>query len=50
MGELHLDVIKERIRSEYRIDVSLGPLQIAYRERLLKAAKDSHTVNLKIGN
>lgn len=32
MGELHLDIIKERIRKEYGIDVYLGPLQIAYKE------------------
>ncbi|KAL4713040.1 hypothetical protein ACJJTC_001094 [Scirpophaga incertulas] len=34
MGELHLEIIKERIIREYKIDVELGPLQIAYREAL----------------
>lgn len=50
MGELHLDVIKERIRAEYNVEVDLGPLQIAYKESLISSAKDSHVVNLKIGN
>lgn len=32
MGELHLEIIKDRILKEYKIDADLGPLQIAYRE------------------
>ena len=32
MGELHLEVILDRIRNEYKIDASLGKLQVAYRE------------------
>ncbi|XP_017141157.1 ribosome-releasing factor 2, mitochondrial isoform X1 [Drosophila miranda] len=34
MGELHMDIIKSRILSEYKIDVDLGPLQIAYKETI----------------
>lgn len=50
MGELHLEIIKERIVREYKIDVELGPLQIAYRESLVGSAKQSMTVDRKIGN
>ncbi|KAK6750679.1 hypothetical protein RB195_002568 [Necator americanus] len=32
MGELHLDIIKNRLMREYGLNVFLGPLQIAYRE------------------
>lgn len=32
MGELHLDIIKERIKKEYGLEVYFGPLEIAYRE------------------
>lgn len=32
MGELHLEIVKDRIQKEYRIETDLGPLQIAYRE------------------
>ncbi|KAH8264072.1 hypothetical protein KR038_002205 [Drosophila bunnanda] len=39
MGELHMDIIKSRILSEYKIDVDLGPLQIAYKETI-----ESHTM------
>ncbi|XP_011305891.1 ribosome-releasing factor 2, mitochondrial [Fopius arisanus] len=41
MGELHIDIIKERIRTEYKIDVDLGPLQIAYKETIERPIKDS---------
>ncbi|XP_062516470.1 ribosome-releasing factor 2, mitochondrial-like isoform X2 [Corticium candelabrum] len=41
MGELHLDVIAERLRTQYKVDAWLGPLQVAYRESVNKTA--SHT-------
>lgn len=48
MGELHLDIIKERIIREYKIAVELGPLQIAYRESLLGSARLTQVVDRKI--
>ncbi|KAJ8974319.1 hypothetical protein NQ317_010915 [Molorchus minor] len=50
MGELHLEIIKDRILKEYKIEVDLGPLQIAYREAPINAVTDSLTVETKIGN
>ncbi|XP_074596648.1 mitochondrial ribosome recycling factor 2 isoform X2 [Brevipalpus obovatus] len=32
MGELHLEVIRERIRRDFNIDVSMGKLRVSYRE------------------
>lgn len=32
MGELHLEVIHQRLRRDFRVDCSLGKLQVAYRE------------------
>ncbi|XP_053613414.1 ribosome-releasing factor 2, mitochondrial [Plodia interpunctella] len=49
MGELHLEIIKERIIREYKIDAELGSLQIAYRETLIGSAKRSISVDRKIG-
>lgn len=49
MGELHIDIIKERIRSEYKIDAELGPLQISYKETLTTAVKESHSISHEIG-
>ncbi|KAF8786092.1 Ribosome-releasing factor 2 like protein [Argiope bruennichi] len=48
MGELHIDVIKERIRVEYGINVYLGPLQIAYRETLGKIVEHTHVLDRAI--
>ena len=31
MGELHLDIIQDRIQKTYGVPADLGPLQIAYR-------------------
>jgi elongation factor G len=49
MGELHIEIIKERIRREYKIDVDLGPLQIAYKETIQDAVKDTQEVEHKVG-
>ena len=43
MGELHLDIIQDRIRKEYKIDVELGPLQISYRETTTNTASGTGT-------
>ncbi|TGZ49159.1 ribosome-releasing factor 2, mitochondrial isoform X1 [Temnothorax longispinosus] len=49
MGELHIDIIKQRIRTEYKIDVDLGPLQIAYKETIQDAVKDTLSVEHRVG-
>lgn len=49
MGELHLEIIRERIRTEYKIEADLGPLQIAYKETPRERIKDSHETSHKIG-
>ncbi|XP_035230319.1 ribosome-releasing factor 2, mitochondrial-like [Stegodyphus dumicola] len=45
MGELHIDIIKERIRTEYDIDAYLGPLQVAYRESIEKGVEHMHVLD-----
>ena len=35
MGELHLEIIQDRIKKEYGVDCYLGPLQISYKVRLI---------------
>ena len=39
MGELHLDVLVERLRREFKIDADVGSPQVAYRETIRKSAK-----------
>ncbi|XP_017007453.2 ribosome-releasing factor 2, mitochondrial [Drosophila takahashii] len=48
MGELHMDIIKSRILSEYKIDVDLGPLQIAYKETIDSPAINTLSVEKEI--
>ncbi|XP_073840918.1 mitochondrial ribosome recycling factor 2 [Musca autumnalis] len=48
MGELHMDIIKSRILTEYKIDVDLGPLQIAYKETIENPAKTTLTLEKEI--
>ena len=39
MGELHLDVILDRLRREFNVAVTCGPPQVAYRETITTAVK-----------
>ncbi|MGO0122809.1 elongation factor G [Desulfothermobacter acidiphilus] len=39
MGELHLEIIVDRLRREFKVDVNVGKPQVAYRETILHAAK-----------
>lgn len=39
MGELHMEIVIERIRTEFQLDAYIGPLQVAYREVPTEAAK-----------
>eukprot|EP00918_Siedleckia_nematoides_P091132 GHVU01200236.1.p1 GENE.GHVU01200236.1~~GHVU01200236.1.p1 ORF type:complete len:267 (+),score=40.35 GHVU01200236.1:724-1524(+) len=38
MGELHLEVTMERLRREYKVDVSTGAPEVAYREAITTSA------------
>ena len=39
MGELHLEIIVDRLRREFRVDANVGRPQVAYRETATKAVK-----------
>lgn len=34
MGELHLEIVKDRLLREHQLEVYLGPMLVAYRERI----------------
>ena len=38
MGELHLEIIMDRLRREFNVDANAGQPEVAYREALLKPA------------
>ena len=39
MGELHLDIIVDRLRREFKVECNQGAPQVAYRESIRKAVK-----------
>src|SRR5689334_520394 len=39
MGELHLEIIVDRLKREFGVDANVGRPQVAYRETITKAAK-----------
>ena len=45
MGELHLDIIMERLRREFKVEVTAGAPEVAYRETISK--KVTHEERLK---
>ena len=49
MGELHLEIVKDRLKTEYKIDVDMGPLQIIYKEKPLSNATETHNFHSSIG-
>ncbi|XP_019937510.2 ribosome-releasing factor 2, mitochondrial [Paralichthys olivaceus] len=49
MGELHIEIIHDRIRREYGIETHLGPLQVAYRETVLHEASTTDTLDRTVG-
>ena len=40
MGELHLEIIVDRMKREFRVDASVGKPQVAYRETITKTVEE----------
>ncbi len=43
MGELHLDIIVDRMKREFKVEANIGAPQVAYREKITKAADIDYT-------
>ena len=43
MGELHLDIIVDRLRREFKVEANVGAPQVAYRETITKQAEIDYT-------
>jgi elongation factor G len=43
MGELHLEIIIDRLRREYGVDANIGAPQVAYRETISKPNTETYT-------
>ncbi|WP_375326430.1 elongation factor G [Candidatus Tisiphia endosymbiont of Nemotelus uliginosus] len=43
MGELHLEIIVDRMRREFKVEANVGAPQVAYRETITKACEVDYT-------
>ena len=43
MGELHLDIIVDRMKREFKVEANVGAPQVAYRETILSTAENDYT-------
>ena len=49
MGELHLDIIVDRLEREFKVDATVGQPQVAYRETITAPAKIDYTHKKQTG-
>ncbi|WEX07108.1 elongation factor G [Chelativorans sp. AA-79] len=49
MGELHLDIIVDRMKREFKVEANIGAPQVAYRETITKAAEIDYTHKKQTG-
>ncbi|WP_298564168.1 elongation factor G [uncultured Aliiroseovarius sp.] len=43
MGELHLDILVDRLKREFKVEANIGAPQVAYRETISKAVEHTYT-------
>ena len=43
MGELHLDILVDRMRREFKVEANIGEPQVAYRETITRKAEEDYT-------
>jgi elongation factor G len=49
MGELHLEIIVDRLKREFKIDANVGAPQVAYRETIRKGAEIDYLHDKRVG-
>lgn len=49
MGELHLDIIVDRLLREFKVEANVGKPQVAYRESITKAVDQEHVYDKELG-
>ncbi|QLY26193.1 elongation factor G [Bdellovibrio sp. KM01] len=48
MGELHLDILVDRLLREHKVQANVGKPQVSYRETITTAASDTHVYEREI--
>ncbi len=43
MGELHLDILVDRLKREFKVEANIGAPQVAYRETISKSYEEDYT-------
>ena len=49
MGELHLEILVDRMRREFKVEANVGPPQVAYRESITKKVEQDYTHKKQTG-
>jgi len=49
MGELHLDIIVDRMRREFKVEATVGAPQVAYRETITRRVEEDYTHKKQTG-
>ncbi len=49
MGELHLEIIVDRLKREFKVDANVGAPQVAYRETITRATEVDYTHRKQTG-
>jgi elongation factor G len=49
MGELHLEIIVDRMKREFKVDANIGPPQVAYRETISRKYDEDYTHKKQTG-
>jgi len=49
MGELHLEIIIDRMRREFNVDANVGKPQVAYRESITRMVEQEHKFSKQTG-
>jgi elongation factor G len=49
MGELHLEILVDRMKREFKVDANVGAPQVAYRETITKVAEVDYTHKKQTG-
>ncbi|GAB9466796.1 Translation elongation factor g [Globisporangium polare] len=49
MGELHLEILQERLRAEYKLNPTIGAMRVAYLESIAQATEVPYTHDTMLG-